>query len=563
MTAHAAVRPATDRIDAIVGRALVLAVTADDERELLEDFAVTLDDGRNPAVSVFRLEPGAPVDAGWIGLVPRWTAVPAIEANPSGAGAWYAVIDLPVGAVSQGLWIDGLRHEVNWLPDPERADLEAGGVRLWASPVPRQAMSSPHLADALEALDADPFQRWRVRLALDGLAPAGASDRTGPDGTELSEVRRELATSAGRGFLDALARHHEARWQLIFGRLALIDAQTAARLRRALAGVAFIDGAWRPFWSPDSAELRALQLDLLSPWVDDQTRVLRARAWLDAQARAVAWVIDDAGEPAVGTESGDSRMTPTLGLVSLPAVEADLLVEVAGSVGAPVLSTAPPRRMVEVRAGLPMLETRGRGTVVRTNEVVLRVGRTEVATPAVATVPSARPPGFRLGPLLRAWTMPALIASSPAQGALEGADRLVTGVLRRQGTPGREGVAAEGWSVYLCCAGEAESSDVPESVTIWTGPYGLPNEVWRISRDGTAVNLFGGGSLTGLRVVELADGWALDAGLPASAVDEDGVLRIGLVRETGDERTSWPRRMTPGQEEPGRLGIDVGSWDGF
>jgi hypothetical protein len=558
--ARAQVLPLVERIDAVVGHPLVVPVTGIG-REAPRDVRIVLDDGQTPAVSFFRLEQSGVVDAGWIGRIARYRGIPA-GGTFSDTGVWYALVDLPLEAVSQGIWFGSQRFEINWLPDPERASLEAGGRRLWASPVPVEAAGSDELTRALAALAQDPFQSWRVRLARDGLAPAGGADRTGASGTDLASLRDDLSKDAGTRFLGELARHHEARWQLILGRLALIDPEAAARMRRQLAGVAMIDRRWLPVWTSESPELRALQVDLLSPWVDDQTRVLRALGWLDAQPKALAWVIDDAGDPGLG----DSRLFATLGLLSLPARDAPLLVEVGGAMEAPTLETLAARRSAVVQTGVPLVERRG--AAVRTVTLPVRIGSASTTTDAVASIPAAMPPGVRLGPLLHTWTMPALLASDPAMEAVP--ELTTVGMLRRTGGA-RSDADTTGWSVFVDCATTDRTEQ--DSVTIWAGPYGVPRGVWRIERDGSVFRLFGFSDLTAVSVVETPGGWALDAELPPTAVDEDGVLRIGLVRERttsagpggpeGIERTSWPRRMTPGRTEPGRLPVDIRRWSGF
>lgn len=554
--AGAQVRPAVERIDAIVGHPLLVPVVVGERGPGAT--RVTLDDGQTPKAAYFRLGSVGVVDAGWLGEFSRYRATPAADAEGSSrAGLWYAVVDLPLDAVTQGLWFGAERYEVNWLPDPERAALEAEGRPLWASPVPPGARESPEVVAALDAVRADPFQRWRARLVRDGLTPTGGPDRTGAAGSDLDAVRDDLSTDPAGRFLDELARHHEARWQLILGRMALVDPEAAGRLRRTLGGVVRMNARWVPLWTPDSQELRALQADLLSPWVDDETRVLRALGWLDAQPKALAWVIDDAGEPGLGP-ADETRLTATLGVLSLPARDAPLLLEVGGAAtdgAGPVLESAPARQAVEARAGVPLVQRRS--AVVRTAEVPVRVGRVETGAAAMATIPVARPPGVPVGPLLNGWTMPALLAGATDLDALPA--RAASGVLRRTAPPGH-GDERAGWSVYLECAAPDGTDD---AVTLWTGPHRLPRGVWRIERDGTAHRLFGAADLAEVRVAPIPGGWALDATLPASAVDEDGVLRLGVTRETDGVTTSWPRRMTPGQDEPGRFPVDVTGWLGL
>ena len=554
--AFAGVRPAVERIDAIVGHPLVIAVVGEDASDFRKPFETRIDDGRVLENRVYRLSPGGSINAGWIGAVPSWSALSAAEAFSRGAvppGGWYAVIAMPVDAVGQGLWIDGVRHDVNWLPDPERAALESGGRRLWSSPVPPEARDSEELLAAQRAIVRDPFQRWRARLITDGIAPAGERERTGPEGSPLDALRAELGESDAEQFLDELARSHEARWQLILGRLALIDRETADRMRRRLGGVALIEGRWVPCWSPDSIELRRLQVDLLSPFVDDATRELRARAWLDGQERSIAWVIDDAGQ---GGEEG--RLSPTLGVLSLPARPGDLLVEAPGPVGGPELIAAPSRSSIRLVSSVPMVERRGRSARARTNPIEVRVGRSVARVDAVAAVVGAMPPGVGIGPLLNEWSMPALLSGDPQNGSLPTLETSTAGLVRRVAPLGDLG-SVSGWSVYLECSGAGIGDD---SVTVWTGPFGLPRGVWRVSADGTVRTLFGPPP-EAITVAATAKGWAMDLRLPASVIGADGVLRLGVEREHAGIRTSWPRRVLPWQDEPGRLPIDTRVWSGL
>lgn len=553
--ASADVRPASDRIDAIIGQPLVLALVGDDVSDFRGGVDTRLDDGRVLKSGLFRLSPSGAVDGGWIGPVPRWSALSASDAfrmSRIPAGAWYASVPLPIDAVGQGLWFDGVRYELNWLPDPERAALEAEGRPLWASPIPDAARGSAELARAMESIAGDPFQRWRTRLVRDGIAPAGERERTGPEGSPIEQVRADVTADEAERFLESLAVSHEARWQLILGRLALIDEEVAARMRRRLAGVALIGGRWVPCWSPDSLGLRRLQRDLLSPFVDDQTRALRALAWLDAQPKSVIWVIDDAGE-----QTADRRLEPTLGVLSLPARLSELLVAAPGAIGGPELITAPPRESIAIVSSVAMVEKQGRTASPRTNTLEVRVGRNANRVKPAASIPGARPPGFEIGPLLSDWSMPAILSGDPRRDVWPEGTRTTAGLLRRSAPPDAPDDAA-GWSLYLACAGR----ETGDAVTVWAGPFGLPRGVWRVLPDGTVRTLFGP-SPSLVTVVPIENGWAFDLALPASVIGPDGVLRLGVERGWDGHRAAWPRRMLPWQDEPGRLPIDTRAWSGL
>src|SRR5690606_29366182 len=103
------IRPMSDRIDAIVSYPIVLAIHADDPRELRKGVITKLDDGRTFVSPVF-----------WVGIsptssLPSWTSSPGIwtatdyetisqiPTNNRPIGAWFIRIPIPIDAVGQGL----------------------------------------------------------------------------------------------------------------------------------------------------------------------------------------------------------------------------------------------------------------------------------------------------------------------------------------------------------------------------------------------------------------------------------------------------------------------------
>ncbi|MEZ6165017.1 MAG: hypothetical protein R3B67_11335 [Phycisphaerales bacterium] len=331
-SAHAqSPQPISDRLDAIVAYPLVISLRVPDENALRRGVTTRIDDGRTFTSTPY-----------WVGRIPylslpswitsygQWEAMPYEQARRTPpeqrpSGSWFIVVPLPIDAVGQGLWFDQTRYELNWLPDPERSLLEADTVEhtrdfasFWSMHLDEQTRDDPSVTNAIAQLRRDPFQHWRARLLTDGLDPDRTRARetlaNTPDA--LRSIELELSTqSPGIDLLNAIARQQEARWQIILGRIWLIDPETAERLKQTLMRTARFYDRTLPIWSDNQSDLAQLSHDLLSPFVNDDTRVLRAKAWLETQPRSIAWVIDDQGSIEANTE----RLLPTLGVISMPS----------------------------------------------------------------------------------------------------------------------------------------------------------------------------------------------------------------------------------------------------
>lgn len=568
------IRPAPDRIDAVVGQPIVLRLAVEKSSALLSELTVKLDDARTIACPLFWVGAEARPDA-----LPGWTAAPTItiaiprrqavlmRAEDRPPGAWYTRVDIPLDAVGQGLWIDGQRYELNWLPDPERARLEATSIaydRFFAAALTNEELNAPAVHDAIEHLAMSPFTRWHARLILDGLDPSERYQpivAPRPDGY-LSELREEVVnTTEAERFLESIAHQREIRWQIILGRIWLIDQALAERLKRALARTIRFEDTQLPFWASDQSALDELAHDLLSPWVDDELRAKRARAWLDAQPRAAVWVIDDLG----GYQPETGKFAPTLGVVSLPPERGKSLVRIDASGMQTILETVNDTQMRPLTLSTPPAETVSGQTIVPVQEIRVRVGYAEMTRPSVAAPFDARPPGVRLGPLHRDWSMPALTIKNPSAESPAPIRRSTAGMLHRTAPPD-ERDARKGWSLYLECATD-DPGNADDIVTLWIGPYAAPRAAWTIHADGR-VALLGGSMLSigipSVRVLEQSDRWTAQIEIPPEAIPDDLLLAIGLERNDPDGfHSAWPRRMFPGQHEPARLMIDLSTWDGF
>jgi len=120
------------------------------------------------------------------------------------------------------------------------------------------------------------------------------------------------------------------------------------------------------------------------------------------------------------------------------------------------------------------------------------------------------------------------------------------------------------WVIVLECGRPGDAgSHTNESVRIWLGPYEHPLAVLRMTSDGVVADELSGRTLdlsTGLIVGD--DRWVVAVPVPPRAISDKGELLIGVTRTDGfGRRTAWPRRMFPWQNEPGRVGVDLSSWD--
>ena len=576
-SAHAqSPQPISDRLDAIVAYPLVISLRVPDENALRRGVTTRIDDGRTFTSTPY-----------WVGRIPylslpswitsygQWEAMPYEQARRTPpeqrpSGSWFIVVPLPIDAVGQGLWFDQTRYELNWLPDPERSLLEADTVEhtrdfagFWAMHLDERTRDDPSVTDAIAQLRRDPFQHWRARLLTDGLDPDRTRARetlaNTPDA--LRSIELELSTqSPGIELLNAIARQQEARWQIILGRIWLIDPETAERLKQTLMRTARFNDRTLPLWSDNQSDLSQLAHDLLSPFVNDATRVLRAKAWLETQPRSIAWVIDDQGSIEANTE----RLLPTLGVISMPSEPGSSLLRVEVGLRSPQLETVPPNTQHEVSVPIEQQPITTASPQLSTQRIHLRMGHWSQAMDVLASPVPARPPFVRIGPLLADWTMNALISNRPLDASALSPDRACLGMLWRAAPPDRDSPNT-GWRLYLECA--ATDPTAPgDALTVWVGPRTFPTAAWRITPDALVETIAG----TAYGIVPqpsvetriLPDRWVAQIDLPAAVFDESGQLMLGIERTDADGvHSAWPRRMIPGQPDPARLIVTPDHFD--
>ncbi len=570
------VRPAADRLDAIVSYPLIIPIIAPNERSLHAGVTTKLDDGRILHSKAYwvGISP-QPTLPGWTTSTGIWTAtdysaITKLKRNQRPIGTWFINIPLPIDAVGQGLWFEGRRYELNWLSDPQRTNLEAAANThtqsdshslhdLWAMKASPDAISDQAVRSVIDQYRHDPFKNWHARLLTDGLDPSHTqSDQTVDQTLDALELELSMDTP-GADLLRALARQHEARWQIILGRIWLIDPPLAHRLKSQLIMTAQFGTRTLPIWTSEANDLARLAHDLLSPFVDDKTRALRAQAWLENQPRALAWITDDQGQ----IEAATNRFIPTISLLSLASMPGSSLFRVESDSTSPELSTVPPNLATNITVAIDPIRISPSTPMLQSQSVRIRTGRWKTTSEVIASPTPARAPYVRIGPMLNDWTMNALITNRPLAGASPHPSRSTVGILRRTAIPTRTN-PAYGWQLFIELASPDPHSP-NEQLTLWVGPYTNPFAVWTITPDGKVEFVSGSRLSIGLPNVEtrILDGrWIAAIDLPTGAFDQDNMLQLGLERtDANSVHTAWPRRMIPDQPEPGRLSIDAGNFD--
>jgi hypothetical protein len=546
------ISPAVPTIYAVRGGLTVIPVEVRGARRPLGSIDCSLDDGRALDCSLHWIGVSATdslVNYHWLPDPLDWQVWPAdADAAPTPAGVWVAAIDLPGDAVGQGLWIDDRRFDIIWVPDPSVATID-GMPMVWESPVPPAALESPYLGRLVDPVRHNPLTRWRYRLILEGLVPRP------PDSHIASDVG-----AFDDPVLEAFGAGIEDLWRAAIARLRQDDAEVAHDFVRRLVDVVdFGDAVYAPAWPTDQLVLETLRDAVLSPRSTRDSRIQAVRQWLEEQPRAVAWVIDDAGQ----VDAATGNALATIGVANLGR---------ALKLGAVVDPRRPTERdVVAIRAGaaarlsIPVDEP-GEGRT--TSRVEIELGPWRTARAIAAEPIPARPPGVALGPLFGDWTMAGWFAGGVMEHRrADGRPAMGARLQRIDQGPGESR-----WWVYAECLRPlddryAEPLAGADWLRLWIGPYENPSAVYRIWRDGRvheeSVAREGGPvQVEGAKVVDEGDRWTCLVPIDDSLIEPGGTLRIGLERmDSRGRRWAWPEPMLPWQIEPARIGIDVTAWD--
>lgn len=446
---------------------------------------------------------------------------------------------------------------LNWVPSPALTIAEHPDIPL-GSPLDAQFLTSPYLRRIVEPSSRNPMTRWRYRLLTKGFEPKPFA-KADPDG----EPKAPDAFSDK--VLEALASQIEARWQAAIGRLWLVDPELTNRLRRRLVGaIQFTDNVIAPIWAPDESDTRQVILDLLNPKLTDAECIDRTHLWLQTQPAAAAWVIDDAG--IIDAPTGKS--VTMIGVANL-STEPMLTWIAADNDGLSAeMLTAPPTSTTTLTSTAP--QGRSGGPFLAT-DIRIVVGDDSFARTVIAKPLPATPPGVRIGPLVREWSLAAWIEGRTVPVTGPNAAAALIHKIPSAGDDSAEGERPRPprWALYIECGdpkGQQDQVLHQETVRVWFGRTGAAKSILRIESGGVIVDELAldkglEGSMRGARVVREAGRWIAFVPIPSHCIEFDGTLRVGMERiDHQAKRSSWPRPMFPWQTEPGRIAIDTKAW---
>lgn len=550
------------RIDAVLGTPLVVLIELAGGFPAEDVGPVVLDDGRELETGLYWIgvKPG---EAGTSWLVPsgEWTARTVDEvlagSVPRGeVGTWALVVDPPIDAVGQGLWIAGQRRTVNWLPDPTVVAARVSS-RAWLSPLAPVMRESSKLRYIVEAERTSPFRRWRYKLMVGELSPVVERRIVELDGSVRRPERSgDVEWAAGRlvsGVLETLARQQESKWAIALARLDQADDELAEAVRRRLCAVVdFGAGELAPVWPVQQEGIDRLLSDLLDQQLTPRERARRARIWLDEQSTSVAWVVSDA--PRVDGATGQPRTVIAAANVDYESK----LTSVSSLIGGESsdLSTLAP---LTARA----YEVTSRVRTGETPIVVARVGEEEHRLSVGGAKLVAQPPGLRLDQFAGDWTLASMLAGAPS--AWPGGETWHTRALLYREPAGR-------WMLFVQC-GSQDNTSAEERVRVTLGAEGSSSDlVIELSPVREAFVEFGGGVLNPVtdfapevEIDTFPGGWSARLVVPERVIESRGeMLRIGIERRDAlARRSAWPRAMLPWQGSCARAAIDLSQWGGL
>ena len=541
-----------NRVDAVLGERMVIPVDLAGDFRPADVGTVRLDDGRNLATDLVWLRRALQASVGPRTWLPRTGRVEAVRPGEQGAGVgegrWVIVLDPPIDAVGQGVWLAGRRVPVNWLPDPRETAMRVPR-EAWSSPLPAGIGRSAALQRHLDPIRAVPARRWRASFVTGDLLPREQQPIVDADGS----FRRTDADGASRGparfaddALDAIASFTEARWIIGLARLYEANAELNLAVRRRLASVVdFGDGSIAPAWSSDADMVGQLIDDLTDQTLAPRERSRRAQQWLTEQPTGVAWILSDAGRSFAAGEP-----LTTVGLLNATWDPVFAAVEAGSASDGELLEPLPP---LSVRAE----DVSSRPDAASRAAVVAAVGEDEFQLLASAADAAARPPGFRVPGLLLDLTLDELLSGRRTFGRRDSTSALLYLDHREQ------------WILYVECRTEGRVPSDEDAITVTLGAVGSRVEADVVASADGIVGLRDSGVGASLdqpldaEIARYEGGWSLRLTIPERFIEDGRAFRFGLQRRTDlGVRSAWPRAMLPWQLSAPRAAVDLSRWDG-
>lgn len=519
--------PTEPRIDAVVGRPLIIPVRVNTPNVPAE-LSCRLDDGRLLRARLRHVVVEPQLAPTWLPGTGPWTISDSRASTPApnAAALDILVVSMPIDAVGQGLWLADERLELHWLPFPQRLARGLKAKKLDLGPRAVKIGSEPQTRALLAPESLNPLRRWRARLATVGLEVPSEPGADQP-------ASGDLLTDP---LLEDWANLVQERWLIGLLRLRAVDSPLAEDLLEALTATAKAPAVGRiPVWPTDPADLDRLLSLLLVGDRPGPRELELIRLWTRERPTAAAWVIDDAGPTDLSTGAAVS----SVGFLNLSPSRTLAWVQRDGRAAEADLKPIDPWSFARIDARPDPLPATKPST-----PATLHLSSWARPEP-IASLPIAVPDqGLRVGPLLPDWTLTSLLAGSPAPAD---AAHTTAALVFKDNDTSR---SPSGWSIFIECA-------VPVS-----------GEANPVSRDDRVLLFFGAAS-TASPAIECrpaaqssstspaAPGrWTANVPIPSSAIDSQGVLRLGILRlDPLGRRSAFPRPLLPWDTAPGRVAL--------
>ncbi|MFG0294006.1 MAG: hypothetical protein ACF8MJ_12750 [Phycisphaerales bacterium JB050] len=395
----------------------------------------------------------------------------------------------------------------------------------------------------------DPTRRWRISLLLDRF-PASRLF-----GTATLDDRFPLDDPVLRGLSTSI----ETEWRAALSDLADSDPDLAAALLARLTCVFFTpSGELLPAWPTDGLAESQLLPSLLSRTLSRQERVEAAQRYLDSRARIRTTVLDDAGQILDRQDSSRFRDHSEIAEQVLTSRGARLLITNLTIADRTLTLGSPGEFDSTIQRISPFhsIETAFDPVLVRllrenepserqpvTGDAIVRdEGRETRVSFRVATGIVQRP-GLQIGPALEPWNL----ATWNADSVRTTAPDLQTGLFLFRDD------RDDSWKLLI----EARTPNHPdhragEAVTLFFGPFGAPDHTLVLAAEAP-------------QTVHRSNRWSAIVDLPTEALGRlaaEGSLALGFIRTgPGETHSSWPRPLMPGQNESGRVRLDLRGWE--
>jgi hypothetical protein len=545
-------------IDVVPGSSAVIIIDPAWKLRLSPSPSARLDDGRVLATQYKRIlvRPSATTPM-WISDPGDWFTVDDSLPNPSASERAFVaealIVDLPLDALGQGIWVDGSRIGLNWLKTSNMlANLSQSEGLDWPATLTADQRRDQTLMAMLAPLSRSPLTRWRYRLLTDGLEPA-------------QDARLENVQFSDP-VLEALAQQQEACWR--HGLAKIKQAEPIAKetdashlvthsLSRLIAVPSGDSTIWLPCWVEDTATLAQLLNDLVAPNLSPSAAAERARTYAELVPSLIAVGVDDAAalHPATGAPM---PLVLALHLGDRPVTLASRMIDREGranSPGSDLTLVMPDHAAWISHVSLSTQADRNSTTSLR-----IESGLRRINIPIQTNAQAVTPPGLTLTPFFADWRQDDVLRDVPRPRVHPGLTATLS--FRSSARADDAPDSPSGWVLLFerRVMAQLRDSGADESITLVWGPRQAESRL-TLSRKGPTNEVSAASAPQSRSVVDASGHWYVEVLLPNSMIERDGVARIGMMWTDGQGvRASWPRPALPMERSPGRALLNLNAW---